>query len=108
MALTFTQLLAAVLIGWILVELWVRAIDNFTFNCLGLDRNSPMQTFLIALILTGLFIGYVMMIGDDEDTAKSAVSQLQILPVIGASVDIVNNGGMFTAGTKKPPPERDD
>ncbi len=54
--ITFIDLLVIILLGWILVPLWQRYIDNLTFNTLGLDKDSSYQTLIIALVGTVLFV----------------------------------------------------
>lgn len=54
--LNFVEVLLAIILGWILVDLWQRCIDNFTFNTLKLNKNSTYHTFVIAAIATTIFL----------------------------------------------------
>ncbi len=46
--------------SWILVELWTRWLDNFTYITLKLDKNSPMHTFVIALVVSAFIITMII------------------------------------------------
>lgn len=58
----FTIIFAAIIIGWIIVALWNRVVDNFTYNNLKMDKNSAWDTFLIAIGITIFFIAFVWVI----------------------------------------------
>lgn len=57
--ISYFEFLIAIVLGWILVALWQRAIDNFTFRTLGLSPESTFHTFLIAALFTAIFLLYV-------------------------------------------------
>lgn len=57
----FIELLFVIVIGWMLVALWQRALDNFTFQTLGMQRDSTYHTIIIALTVTLLFIIFVFL-----------------------------------------------
>lgn len=57
--LTFIEMVFGIVLGWIIVTLWQRCIDNFSFNYLGLNRSSTYQTGVIALSVTILFITFI-------------------------------------------------
>jgi TRAP-type C4-dicarboxylate transport system permease small subunit len=57
----FIELLFVIVIGWMLVALWQRALDNFTFQTLGMQRDSTYHTIVIALTVTLLFIIFVFL-----------------------------------------------
>ena len=56
---TLSDLLIVVILGWTLVPLWSRYIDNLTFNSMGLNIKSTYQTLIIAIITTALFLVFV-------------------------------------------------
>lgn len=57
----FLIILFAIIIGWILVALWTRVIENFSYGTLGLNERSTWQTILVAITITLLFtIGIVL------------------------------------------------
>lgn len=57
--ITYVDLLFVIVLGWILVVLWQRPIDNFTYITLGLNKDSTYHTFVIALIATAIFLAFV-------------------------------------------------
>lgn len=57
--LSFVDMLLVIVLGWILVDLWKRPIDNFTFGTLGLNKNSTYHTFIIAIVATAIFLTFV-------------------------------------------------
>lgn len=57
--LTFAELFFAITLAWLLVVIWQRCVDNFTFRTLKLDKKSTWQTFIIALVATGIFLAFV-------------------------------------------------
>lgn len=57
--LTLVETLVVIIIGWVLVALWQRFIDDFTFNTLGLNEDSSYHTFIIAVTVTILFIVFL-------------------------------------------------
>lgn len=57
----FIEVLFIIVVGWILVALWQRVIDNFTFQTLKLRRESTYDTIIIALTVTLLFIIFVFL-----------------------------------------------
>jgi hypothetical protein len=57
----FIEALFIIVLGWILVALWQRFIDNLTFNTLGLNENSAYHTFIIALVATIVFVIFILL-----------------------------------------------
>jgi len=58
---SFVEVLFLIVIGWMLVALWQRALDNFTFRTLGLSRDSTTQTVVIAAVVTIAFVSFVFL-----------------------------------------------
>ena len=58
----FITILLVIVIGWILVSLWTRFIENFAFGTLGLDEDGSWDTFLVALFITIFFIAFIWMV----------------------------------------------
>ena len=54
----FIKALAAILLGSVLVNLWIRVINNFTYQFLNLNQESTFWAFMIAIFFTGLLILY--------------------------------------------------
>ena len=57
--LSYVDMLFVIVLGWIMVALWQRYIDNLTFNYLKLNKESPYHTFIIALVVTIIFLTFV-------------------------------------------------
>lgn len=60
----FIQVLFAVIVGWILVNLWQRVLDNFTFKTLKLNENSLYHTGIIAITFTVIFFIFLYLFND--------------------------------------------
>ena len=58
---SFLEVLFVIVIGWMLVALWQRSLDNLTFHTLGLSRDSTTQTTMIALVITIVFVGFIFL-----------------------------------------------
>ena len=58
----FAIIFLSIIIGWIVVALWTRVIDNFSFEVLGLDDSSAWDTLLIALFVSVAFITFIWVI----------------------------------------------
>lgn len=58
----FTVIFLSIIIGWIVVALWTRVIDNFSFEVLGLSDSSSWDTFLIALFVSIAFITLIWVV----------------------------------------------
>lgn len=58
--LLFFYIFMIVIFSWILISLWGKWLDNFTFVTLGLDEKSPSHTFIIALTVTLLLIACII------------------------------------------------
>ncbi len=59
--LTIGEVLMAVVIGWILVAIWQRVLDNLAYNYLGMDKSSTYDTVIVALTITITFVIYITM-----------------------------------------------
>lgn len=86
---TFITALVAIILGSLLTVLWVRFINNFTFNFLKLNQDSTLVTLVIALIATGVLIIYIVFILDDE-TSTYIKSHLTGIAFTGSSNNTSN------------------
>lgn len=59
--ITFVDLLVAIIVGWLLVAVWQRALENFCYGTLKLNRDSTFQTVIVAIVMTLIFIGYTVL-----------------------------------------------
>lgn len=58
----FAIIFLAIIIGWIIVALWTRVLDNVTYSLMDLDKNSTWDTFLIAISVSFFFLAFVWVI----------------------------------------------
>ena len=58
----FVVIFMAIIIGWIVVALWTRVIDNFTYNRLKMNKSSTWDSLLIAVGITIFFVGLVWLV----------------------------------------------
>jgi hypothetical protein len=58
----FIIIFLAIVIGWILVALWSRVLDNFTYGYLGLNQDSTWDAVIIALAITVIFIAFIWVV----------------------------------------------
>lgn len=54
--LVFFWAFILVIFSWVLIDLWGRWINNFTFEYLGLNSKSSYHTFIIALAMTCILV----------------------------------------------------
>jgi len=62
--ISYLDFLFTIVLGWILVVLWQRTLDNFTFQTLALNDKSVYHTFVIALVATIIFLTFVFTFND--------------------------------------------
>nr|QBK90711.1 MAG: hypothetical protein LCPAC201_00120 [Pithovirus LCPAC201] len=70
----FTLIFLAIVIGWILVALWSRTLDNFTYGLLGLNPDSTWDAVIIALAITIIFIALIWVV-DQYDLVPGGLGQ---------------------------------
>lgn len=58
----FTVVLLAIVVGWILVSLWTRVIENTMFGNFGFNENSAWDSMLVAFAVTSIFIAFIWMV----------------------------------------------
>lgn len=63
----FFAALFAILLVSVLANIWIRVINNLAFNYFNLNPDSFWWTLLVALILTGIFIGYIFLAFDEDN-----------------------------------------
>lgn len=76
----FAELLFVIILGWILVDLWLRVVDNFTFGTLGLNKDSTLDTLIIALVATIIFIAFIWtfhLVANAESILGTSVASIQ-------------------------------
>ena len=58
--LSTVEMLFVIVLGWTLVGVWQKCIDNLAYNTLKLNRNSTYHTFIVSLVLTVLFLIFIL------------------------------------------------
>jgi hypothetical protein len=69
--LQFIEFLVAVVVGWLLVQLWVPVIENLAYGTLNLNKTSTLQTFVVAFVVSSIFIFFLFLL------RPSTLSELQ-------------------------------
>ena len=77
---TFTKILIAVIISWVLISLWTNVVDAYAYHYLGLDRTSVKHTLAIAVVGTILFLIFVNLCGDETKVIKSRMTGIVAQP----------------------------
>ena len=67
---TFVKALVAILLGSILVNLWIRVINNLTYHALKLNPDSFVWALVIALVCTGFLVLYIAVILDENTSMQ--------------------------------------
>lgn len=88
---TFVLALIAILIGSVLVNLWIRVINNFTYQTLGLNQDSTIWALIIALVMTTVLVVYIIIVLDD-DTGCAVKQNMTGVSFAGSAAAIT--GGM--------------
>jgi len=66
----FVKALIAIILGSVLVNLWIRVINNFTYHTLKLSPDSTTWAIIIALIATSFLVIYVIFILDNDTSVQ--------------------------------------
>jgi hypothetical protein len=56
----FVVFLIAVIMSWILVDVWTKVIDNLAYVTFKLNANSTWHSFIVASICTLVFLAYIL------------------------------------------------
>ena len=73
----FTVIFLAIVIGWIIIALWTRVLDNFTYGVLKLEDSSTWDTLLIALVITIIFISLIWVVDEYEITTSPLEEEIE-------------------------------
>lgn len=92
---SFVTALVAIILSSVLVNLWIRVINNFTTHTLGLNPDSTGWALLAAIFFTTVLIVYIIFILD-EDTSKAVKQNMTGITILG-SVPIIS-AGMIDGG----------
>lgn len=58
----FVTFLIAVIISWILVDLWTKVIDNLAYVTFNMKSSSTLHSFIVAGVCTLIFLSYILII----------------------------------------------
>lgn len=92
---SFVTALVAIILSSVLVNLWIKVINNFTTHTLGISSDSTGWALLAALFFTVVLIVYIIFALDD-DTGKAVkqnitgISILGVTPILSAGVADTN------------------
>lgn len=70
---TFARILVAIILGWILINLWTTCLEAICYHTLGLSKHYWLHTLIIAGIGTGLFLVYVHCV-EERDTIRTKMT----------------------------------
>jgi hypothetical protein len=79
----FVLALIAILLGSVLVNLWIRVINNFAFHTLGLNQDSAFWAIIIAVFFTTILIVYIIFVLND-DLSKAVKQNMTGITILGA------------------------
>jgi len=69
----FITIVFAIIVGWVLVSLYQRVLETFSYQTLGMNSRSTVHSIIIALVVTALFIFFVWMV-DEYQIIPSSVA----------------------------------
>lgn len=55
----FFFLFMIIIFSWVLIDLWCKWLNNFTYVTLGLDENNTLHTFVIAMVVTCIILSCI-------------------------------------------------
>jgi hypothetical protein len=86
--ISFAEVLLVLVIGWMLVGLWSRVVDNIAFELLKLDKNFWFHTLIIALVATVIFLSFIFVF---QDIFGSGIRKDAVGTFIGQDKDFMSN-----------------
>ena len=85
----FVFALIAIILAAVLINLWIRVINNFVYTFLKYSSDSFWVALIVALVATGILIIYIVVILD-EDTSLQMKSKISGLSLGGAIANATN------------------
>ena len=55
----FIKLFPAIILGWIVIDLWGQVIESFMYSYMGYQKNSVTHSIIIAIIVSLILLFYV-------------------------------------------------
>lgn len=68
--LAYAEIVVGIVVSLILVSFWQRALENWLFESLGINRKSTYQTFIIAIVATIIFFVFINIV---ESLARDTI-----------------------------------
>ena len=81
---SFVTALVAIILSSVLVNLWIKVINNFTTHTLGLNPDSTGWALLAAIFFTTVLIVYIIFVLD-EDTSKAVKQNMTGITILGVT-----------------------
>lgn len=69
----FIWIFLIIIFSWLLIDIWGRFFNNFTFTTLKLDEKSSTHTFFIAIILTAIIITMIIYLKYNHCNIENAI-----------------------------------
>ena len=91
---TFCVFLMIVVFGWVLVTFWTVFIECLFYTYFGFDKSTLLHTFIVAIILTIVYIVFVNFSGQAGKDFKNNL--VGLVPQFGAGEtlhDIIGDSG---------------
>jgi hypothetical protein len=63
----FVNSLIPIILSWIIVDLWGRVLDSFTYSYLKCDRNNFKYPLILALLVTFVLVCYIFILNMKDD-----------------------------------------
>ena len=85
----FVTIVGAIVWGWLLVSVWQRVLENFSFETLGLNSRYTVHALIIALIMSISFFAFIWMVDRYEIVPAGTAAG----SVAGATEGLINTVG---------------
>lgn len=82
----FIQIFIAIVAGWVLISLWVAAINTFVYGYLGFNPNSARHAFFIALLASVIFLFYVFVAPADAQLPTTVITKMAAITTFDTGI----------------------
>ena len=73
---SFVEVLLTIILAWILVDLYGKAINTFTYSFLSLNPENAWHAFVIAITATGILLAFIFTNKDISDRLEQSLSNM--------------------------------
>ena len=84
----FLQVFAAIVFGWVLISLWVAALNCYMYDYLGFNPRNSRHVFAIALLFTAIFLFYVFTAPTDTSLSAQVVDRMSSITTFDAGTGL--------------------